>query len=171
MVLMIDIIGIDGILTPGFIFIASGTEDRYILKRGGIDMAFYKKQKLNGKWYLRAVTKGRPATTDDVAEKLSFMSTVTPGDTYAVLVNLGEVLRELLSEGRSVRLKGVGTFFLSCQSSSRGVDTPEEVSPKLITAVKVRFIPEYAREQNNQVTKRTLISSKLIWVDTDETVE
>jgi len=121
MALMIGIIGIDGILTPGFIFIASGTEDRYILKRGGIDMAFYKKQKLNGKWYLRAVTKGRPATTDDVAEKLSFMSTVTPGDTYAVLVNLGEVLGDLLSEGRSVRLKGGNILsFLSVVEPRRG---------------------------------------------------
>lgn len=131
-------------------------------------MAFYKKQKLNGKWYLRAVTTKRAADTDDVAKELSFMSTVTPGDIYAVLVNLGDVMREMLSEGRSVRLKGVGTFYLSCQSSSRGVDTPEEVSPELITAVKVRFIPEYSRRQDNQVTERTLISPHLSWVDIDE---
>ena len=46
-------------------------------------MAFYKKQKLNGKWYPRAITKGRTATTDDVAKRLSLISTVSPGDTYA----------------------------------------------------------------------------------------
>ena len=36
-------------------------------------MPFYKKQKLNGKWYPRAVTKGHPATTDDVAKRLSLI--------------------------------------------------------------------------------------------------
>lgn len=131
-------------------------------------MAFYKKQKLNGKWHPRAVTKGRPATTDDVAKRLSLISTVSPGDTYAVLVNLGEVLGKLMSEGRSVRLKGVGTFYLSCQSENRGVDTPEEVSPAQITDIKVRFIPEYSREQNNRVTQRTLIDPYLEWIDTNE---
>ena len=122
-------------------------------------MPFYKKQKLNGKWYPRAVTKGHPATTDDVAKRLSLMSTVSPGDTYAVLVNLGEVLANLMSAGRSVRLKGVGTFYLSCQSSSQGVDTPE---------VKVCFIPEYSRQQNGQVIQRTLIDPHLEWIDLDE---
>lgn len=131
-------------------------------------MAFYKKQKLNGKWYPRAVTKGHPATTDDVAKRLSLISTVSPGDTYAVLVNLGDVLAELMSEGRSVRLKGVGTFYLSCRSSSQGVDTPEEVGPEQITGVNVRFIPEYSRKQNNQVTERTLIKSHLEWINTEE---
>ena len=131
-------------------------------------MAFYKKQKLNGKWYPRAITKGRTATTDDVAKRLSLISTVSPGDTYAVLVNLGEVLGKLMSEGRSVRLKGVGTFYLSCRSSSQGVDTPEEVSSQQSTDRKVRFIPEYSREQNNRVTDRTLIDPYLEWVDFDE---
>lgn len=134
-------------------------------------MAFYTKKKLNGKWYLRAVTKGRPATTDEVAARLSLMSTVTPGDTYAVLANLGFVLSEMMSEGRSVRLKGVGTFYLTCQSANNGVDTPEEAGPELITAVKVRFIPEYSRNQNNQVTERTLISPNLKWTDADKAIE
>ena len=96
------------------------------------------------------------------------MSTVSPGDTYAVLVNLGEVLGELMSAGRSVRLKGVGTFYLTCQSENQRVDTPEEVSPRQITDTKVRFIPEYSREQNNRVTDRTLIDPYLEWIDFDK---
>lgn len=54
-------------------------------------MAFYKKVKQKGddKWHPRAVTKGHPYTTDEIARLLSEMSTVTPGDTYAVLMNLG----------------------------------------------------------------------------------
>ena len=63
-------------------------------------MAFYKKQKLGKKWYPRAVTGKSPFTTDDVAARLSKISTVSRGDTYAVLANLGDVLADMLSTGR-----------------------------------------------------------------------
>ena len=81
-------------------------------------MAFYKKVKQKGddKWHPRAVTKGHPYTTDEIARLLSEMSTVTPGDTYAVLMNLGEVLGKLMSSGHSVKLKGIGTFYYTCRS-------------------------------------------------------
>lgn len=121
-------------------------------------MAYYKKQKIKGKWYPRSVTVGRPADIDEVAQRLSSRSTVSRGDTYAVLAELGGVLSELMNEGRSVRLEGVGTFYLSCNSSGQGVDTPEEVGPDQIRAAKVRFIPEYSRGQRGQVVKRTLVS-------------
>lgn len=90
-------------------------------------MAFYKKVKLNGKWYVRAVTMGEPFTIDDVADHLSQMSTVSRADTYAVLVQLGETLGELMSYGRSVKLKGVGTFYLSCRTRGKGTDTPKRL--------------------------------------------
>ena len=111
-------------------------------------MAFYKKvtQKGDDKWHPRAVTKGHPYTTDEIARLLSEMSTVTPGDTYAVLMNLGEVLGTLMSSGPSVKL---------------------EVSPAQITAVQIRFIPEYYRGQCGQVTERTLLSPHIEWVDTE----
>ena len=133
-------------------------------------MAFYKKikQKGDGKWHPRAVTKGRPYTTDEVARLLSEMSTVTPGDTYAVLMNLGEVLGRLMSTGRSVKLTGVGSFYYTCRSEGTGADTPEEVSPAQITAVQIRFIPEYFRGQRGQVTERTLLSPYIEWVDADD---
>lgn len=133
-------------------------------------MAFYKKikQKGDGKWHPRAVTKGRPYTTDEVARLLSEMSTVPPGDTYAVLMKLGEVLGRLMSTGRSVKLKGVGSFYYTCRSEGTGADTPEEVSPAQITAVQIRFIPEYFRGQRGQVTERTLLSPYIEWVDADD---
>lgn len=95
------------------------------------------------------------------------MSTVTPGDTYAVLMNLGEVLGKLMSSGHSVKLKGIGTFYYTCRSEGTGVDTPEEVSPAQITAVQIRFIPEYYRGQCGQVTERTLLSPHIEWVDAE----
>lgn len=134
-------------------------------------MAFYKKEKHKGKWYPRAITKGRPYTTDNVAERLSLMSTVSRGDTYAVLANLGGVLADMMSMGRSVRLMGVGTFYCTCQSNGQGVDTPEEVSASQITAVKVRFIPEYSRGQTGKVTSRTLVDPRMEWMDVDDVLK
>ena len=123
-------------------------------------MAFYKKVKLNGKWYVRAVTMGEPFTIDDVADHLSQMSTVSRADTYAVLVQLGEALGELMSYGRSVKIKGVGTFYLSCQMKGKGTDTPEEITQDMISDVKVCFIPEYSRQQNGRIASRTLIERR-----------
>ncbi|WP_297328093.1 HU family DNA-binding protein [uncultured Bacteroides sp.] len=136
-------------------------------------MAFYRKVKQKGdnKWHPRAITIGRPYTTDEVARKLSEMSTVSPGDTYAVLVNLGQVLGSLMSSGRSVKLKGIGTFYYTCRSEGTGVETPEEVHPTQITGVQIRFIPEYARGQRGQVTERTLIDAYTEWVDIDKNQE
>ena len=59
-------------------------------------------------------------------------------------------------------------FYLTCQASGQGVETPEEVSPEQITAAKVGFIPEYTRGQRGQITSQTLISKNLEWVCWDE---
>ena len=66
-------------------------------------MAFFKKvlKKINGKWYPQAVIVGKPATTDEVADELAEISTVSRGDTYAVLKNLGKVLSSFMKEGRT----------------------------------------------------------------------
>ncbi len=131
-------------------------------------MAYYKKKKFNGKWYPRAVTIGRAATTDEVAEILSRRSTVSKADTYAVLTDLGEVMGELMATGRSVKLKGMGTFYLNCRTRGKGKDTPEEVTPSMITDVNVSFIPEYERNSRGEVIKRPMIDRFLKWTDLDK---
>ena len=98
---------------------------------------FYKKQKLGGKWYPRSFTVNT-VDTKEVARRLSLMSTVTVGDTYAVLLGLGEVLGELMSAGNSVKLDGLGTFYLVGNANGAGVETPEEVSPKQFKKMTVR---------------------------------
>ena len=40
------------------------------------------------------------------------MSTVSKGDTYAVLIGLGEVLGSMMELGYSVKQDGLGTFYL-----------------------------------------------------------
>ena len=90
---------------------------------------FYKKQKIGKKWYPRSFTAGT-YDTKDVAERLSEMSTVSKGDTYAVLSGLGEVLGSMMEQGNSVKLDGLGTFYLVGNANGQGVDTPDEVGPE-----------------------------------------
>ena len=56
-------------------------------------MAFFKRvqKKVNDLWYPQSVTWGKAVTTREVADELSVLSTVTRGDTYAVMENLGRV--------------------------------------------------------------------------------
>ena len=79
-------------------------------------MAFFKKQqkKINGKWYPQVVTVGKPVTTDEVADRLSKISTVSRADTYAVLKDLADVLSDYMAQGRTVKLEGLGTFYYGC---------------------------------------------------------
>lgn len=88
-------------------------------------MAFYKKfqSRLNDLWYPKAIITGVPITTDKVANKLSILSTVTRGDTYAVLKNLGGVMADYMAMERTVKLEGVGTFYYRCHEQERGCYT------------------------------------------------
>ena len=131
---------------------------------------YYKKQKQKGKWYPRSVTVGT-CTTKYVAERLSQMSTVSLGDTYAVLLGLGEVMGELMELGQSVKLEGIGTFYLTGQAKGRGVDTPEEVSGEQFTKLTVGFIPEYSRAQNGKVVKRTIVPEDVEWIEMEGKVK
>ena len=127
-------------------------------------MAFVKKvkKKITGLWYPQVVTVGKPVTTDQVAERLALISTVSRGDTYAVLKDLGGVLAAFMAEGRTVKLEGVGTFYYTI-NADKGIAKPEEVTAKQIKGVRVRFIPETSRTQNNKVATRSLVSDSIYW--------
>lgn len=130
-------------------------------------MAFYKKFQLksNGKWYPRSIVVGDAATTDEVAQRLADISTVSLGDTYNVLKNLSGVLKAFMKEGRSVKLDGVGTFYYTADATKQGVDTPEEVSAKQIVGVRVRFLPETSRTASGKVGTRALVDDDIQWLD------
>ncbi|HIZ02530.1 MAG TPA: HU family DNA-binding protein [Candidatus Bacteroides merdipullorum] len=132
-------------------------------------MSFFKKFKLksNGKWYPRSLVVGDPATTDEVADRLAQISTVSRGDTYNVLKDLAMAMKSFMKEGRSVKLDGVGTFYYTADASGQGVDTPEEVSAKQIKGVRVRFIQEFSRTSSNKVSTRSLVDDDIQWLDID----
>ena len=135
-------------------------------------MAFFKKvkKKVTGLWYPQVVTVGKPITTDQVSNRLASISTVSRGDTYAVLKNLGEVMAAFMAEGRTVKLDGIGTFYYTI-NADKGIAKPEEVTAKQIKNVRVRFIPESSRTQNNKVATRSLVSNSIYWEEWKEEKE
>ena len=133
-------------------------------------MAFFRKVKkaINGKWYPQGVCIGRPVDTRTIADRLAQISTVSRADVYAVLAELGGVMADYMSQGQTVKLDGVGTFFYTPNMKGQGVDTREEVSAKQIRGTHVRFIPEARRAPNNRITSRTLVSPDVEWLDVEE---
>lgn len=128
-------------------------------------MAYYKKIKLNGKWYPRSVTVGKPVTITEVAERISAGCTVNPADISAVLLALGGVLGDFMTEGRTVKLEGMGTLYYTSNAEGNGVSSPEEVSAKQIKGVRVRFVPQARLSSSRKVLARALVRKNINWVE------
>jgi predicted histone-like DNA-binding protein len=128
-------------------------------------MAFFKKiqQKINGLWYPRSITIGKPVSTDQVADRLAQISTVSRADTYAVLKDLGGVMGDYMAQGRTVKLEGIGTFYYTAVATHQGVASKDEVKASHIIGVRVRFLPETTRTASNRVATRSLISNNIFW--------
>lgn len=134
-------------------------------------MAFFRRiqKKVNNLWYPQSVTWGKAVTTREVADELSAISTVTRGDTFAVMENLGRVLSGFMGQGRAVKIDGVGTFYYTASSTKKGVQTAEEVSASLINGVRVRFLPEVERNSGSQVITRSMVNTKVVWEEWGKT--
>ena len=130
-------------------------------------MGFYKKTKMkvNGKWYPKSVLVMSPVTTEQVAKRIAAESTVSPADVRAVLTALGGVMGDYMSQGRSVKLDGIGSFYFTAVTTKNGVDKPEEVNATLIRGVRVRFIPEtrYRGAGKGRVSTRGLSDVDIDW--------
>lgn len=120
-------------------------------------MLFFKRiaRKLSGKtlWYPQLITRGKPAESEELAERLSYMSTVTKGDVYAVLANLPSVMADILSSGRAVHINGLGSFYLNCTSRGRGAESPEQVDSSRIKGLRVVFLPERHRGNGRRMIR------------------
>ena len=122
-------------------------------------MLFFKKvkKKLNGLWFPQLILVGKPAKTQEVAERLARESTGSPADVHAVIRALPDVMAEIMAEGRSVQLEGLGTFYYTCQASGKGVDSEAKVNANQITAVRVQFLP--ARQREGTQMTRSLVGN------------
>ena len=100
---------------------------------------------------------------------MALLSTVTRGDAYAIIKNLGSVLSLYMAQGRTVKIDGVGTFYYTAAANKNGVKTSKEVSASQIAGVRVRFIPEVERDINNKVVTRSMVDSNICWKEWGKT--
>ena len=136
-------------------------------------MAFYKVQfnEERGLYYPQAVVTGQPIETKEVAKLLSKMSTVSLADVLAVLAEMPTVLATFMSQGKSVRLDGLGTFRYTLDTE--GVEDESQFDfQKQLKAVRVRFIPE--REggtTKGSTATRALVPTGIEWTELDKAAD
>lgn len=127
---------------------------------------YYKarQQKRNGKWYPQSVLHGRAVTTKQLCDDIAQASTVAPADVLAVLRSLSDAMVKYLVEGRSVKLDGIGNFYLTATAKGNGVEKEEDVSPQQINKVMVRFLAEKQSSVGGiKSSIPTLAASKINW--------
>lgn len=87
--------------------------------------------------YIPQPVAGQPIGVDEIARQINNMCTVTPADVAAVLEALQIVIARNLSQGNSVRLGKVGSFWVKMNTTAEA--TPNDVSAENIKEVGVKF--------------------------------
>lgn len=128
-------------------------------------MAFYKtmKMKSNGKYYPVAVLVDKSFTTDELADRLAAVSTVSRSDVYAVLKDLAPVMADMMNAGRSVRLEGLGSFRYTINAVKDGAAKEEDVDESFVRSTRIRFVPETTHKRRRGDATRALADS-VRWV-------
>ena len=130
-------------------------------------MAFWKKiqMKINKKWYPKSMLVGTPVSTEQLCKRIGAESTVSPADVRAVFTALAPIMADYMSQGRSVKLDGVGSFYFTAVTTKNGVDKPEDVNATLIRGIRVRFLPEtrYRGAGKGRVSTRGLSDVDIEW--------
>lgn len=96
------------------------------------------------KYYARTVSIG---TTDlnDIAEIIERRCSMTKADVYGVLSAMVDVMSEELKMGKTIRIKGLGTFKAGIRS--RGVADPKDFHPSRdIKGLTMNFTPQRTRQ-------------------------
>ena len=127
-------------------------------------MAFYSKKyvKLTEKW----IPVSKTVSCYDahrLAKDIEKESTVSETDVIAVLNAIPKVMTRYLAEGHSVKLDGIGSFFLTFECKKTGVDTAEEVSMDQVTNIKVQFRPAMKSGSMKGKFNNTLIADDIEW--------
>lgn len=127
-------------------------------------MAFYSKKyvKLTEKW----IPVSKTVSCYDakrLAKDIEKESTVSQTDVMAVLNAIPNVMTRYLAEGHSVKLDGIGSFFLTFECKKTGVDTAEEVSMDQVTNIKVQFRPAMKGGSMKGKFNNSLIADDIEW--------
>ena len=76
----------------------------------------------------------------EISRIISDRSTASGPDVLLVLAALAEVIPELITDGKSVRLDGIGIFSSSFKAQEKR--NPDEVTARTIEKVRLKFLPD-----------------------------
>lgn len=127
-------------------------------------MAFFREKfsKLTGLWTVSSVSVSQ-YNSKRLAKDIEKESTVSYTDIMAVLTSLPSVMQRYLAEGHTVKLEGIGTFYLTVQCTKTGVEKKEDCSQEQITNVKVQFRPEMEGTGRKGQRRNALVADDLTW--------
>lgn len=93
------------------------------------------------KYYAKAQASGE-VTMDEMAEEISYATSLTDGDVMNALRALLKQLNKNLAAGKIVRMENFGSFQL--QLHSTGTETEKEFSAANITGASIQFRPGHS---------------------------
>ena len=93
------------------------------------------------KYYPCAVSQGE-VSLDDLAKIIASRSTVSPADCYGVIIGLTQVIGEMLSQGKIVKIVSLGSLKVTLKGTP--ADTEDALGKSSIKKVNVVYKP--ARE-------------------------
>lgn len=107
-----------------------------------------KESKVYGKWFGRAVHE--LMEFDEFIEHMANHHCVySEGTLRGVLIEMEICLRELLLEGKAVRMDELGIFALSIANKKGGAEKAEDYTPSLISSVRMNlFLGRRFRARN-----------------------
>ena len=104
-----------------------------------------------GKWFARAVTIGKTVNVDELARHMSEHNTpYSKGAIKGVLTDMIGCIRELMLEGKSVKLDGLAIFSAGIKTKKNGAPTSADFSTtKHIDSVymRARATGEFTRQE------------------------
>lgn len=109
-----------------------------------------KDSKTFGKYYGRAIILNK-VTTNQLCDEISHSTTVTESDVRAVLSELRVRLHDHLINNHSVKIDGLGTFFVRMNTTP--TEKMEEFSADRIKNVSVGFLPETTKATSGIMDK------------------
>ena len=107
--------------------------------------------KVYGKWFARAVTIGKTVDLDELAKHMSEHNTpYSKGAITGVLTDMVNCIRELVLEGKAVKLPNLAIFSAGIGSAKGGATSSEDFSTtKHIKSVymRARATGEFTRQE------------------------
>lgn len=82
-------------------------------------------------------------STKRVAEQIAQESALSPADVYGVIERLAYFCQSHTQLGYKVKLDGIGVFYNEF-ITGKSVNSPEEVTAKLIKGIRPAFSPKYS---------------------------